>query len=202
MSLRSPSLIITTFYNPFCALNFQDVPRVRELQELQAVLRAAAPHHGPAPPEAVGRVQEVLRRRGHGRDAGSKDRRGGGGEGTQAGHGVLRVLLTLWQNKFMNLVFSKVFMPLVFEIFLRIHLIRVTDSFAGSEFWTTFISVSHMFIFAFFFDVIVIVDVMSMSALPASKFCNFCVTRNCNPKVHWQIRVLIRKISLSMHSGL
>ena len=78
--------------DPVCAFNFQDVPRVRELQELQAVLREAPSHHDPAPPEAVGRVQEVLRRRGHGGDA-------TGREGAQAGHGVLNafVLLTWLQ---------------------------------------------------------------------------------------------------------
>ena len=86
-------------------MRFYPVPRVRELQELQALLRAAAAHHGPRPPEAVGRVKEVLRLRGHSRYAESKERRGAGGEGTQVGHGVLRVL-TLWQNKVMNLVFS------------------------------------------------------------------------------------------------
>ena len=73
-------------------ITFQDVPRVRELQELQAVLREVASHHDPAPAEAVGRVQEVLRRRGHGGDA-------AGGEGAQASHGVLNafVLLTWLQ---------------------------------------------------------------------------------------------------------
>ena len=90
MSLHSPSLIITTFYHPVCAFHFQDVPRVRELQELQAVLREVAAHHDAAPAEAVGRVQEVLRRRGHGRDDGDDDGAEGDREGTQAGHGVLR----------------------------------------------------------------------------------------------------------------
>ena len=128
--------------DPVCAFNFQDVPRVRELQELQAVLREAPSHHDPAPPEAVGRVQEVLRRRGDGGDAEATERRGGG-EGTQAGHGVLILGAFLTLSKKLKLKDRSWFY--LFDIFFCA---SPANHIAVSAF-SAIISVLHTFVFAF-----------------------------------------------------